>query len=163
LQKLPEPAAMAAIDSLEAPARRVARRAARDDVRHDWDDEFFDGGPNPRSTIVRYLRLRSLLQRSLRQQLAHARSRDRCRADARYVASEGVRFPDAVNLSYQLIRMACASCSRCGTSPALKVLSSMVRAGWPAVAAIGLRSSTGRVDKLDSDELRRFARRRSAC
>jgi len=78
-----------------------------------WDDEFFDGAPNPRSTIVRYLRFDRYFSGRYDSSLrTRGRAIDAGQMRA-MVASEGVRFLTRVNLSYQLDANGVRELSRC--------------------------------------------------
>ena len=101
LDKLPVPEALAAIETIEPLLATWPDELRATMCGMTWDDEFFAGQPNPRSTIVRYLRFETVFIARYDHSI---RMRPRLNADSMrtLITSPAVKHLTRINLGSQL-------------------------------------------------------------
>src|SRR5262249_44731037 len=117
-----------------------------------WDDQFFDGEPNPRSTIVRYLRFDRHFSGRYNDGL-RMRGRDLDADTMRAMcASPGVRHLTRINFAYQLDARGVGELATCPHFHALEELSlegCTIGNAPGVIAALATAPFFGRLNKLE--------------
>ncbi|MFT3698600.1 MAG: hypothetical protein QM831_35975 [Kofleriaceae bacterium] len=149
LDKLSVPEAQAAIVKLEPLLATWQDELRATMCGMTWDDEFFAGQPNPRSSIVRHLRFDRIFSGRYDHSM-RMRTQLIVPAIASLAAAEGTQQLTMINLSYQLDDAGVAALARAQNFHALKEL---------AIASCGIRNRStlealasapfyGQLDKL---------------